>query len=319
MKKNTNQRIIFIGLILLILCIATGCTRRGHIETYRQAGIDYLSLGEYEKALGEFNEALSLSMSVGEIQRDTCMYKALSHYLLNEYSMATDAYTSLIEYDKDDWEIYFLRGCCYLSGNENTMAISDFEKTCELAPGDLGLYEKIAGALEDKGLHDQALQFLNLGMEKLGDSSGDDIRKGQLYLLMGQNEAACDRFETALSQNERIATLYLAKAAIERGSMVEAMSYVDESNKWTGVTAMEYELRGRTKLRIGLHEEALRDFRDGIALKDEQYMQTLKKGEIAGVEHLGRFEEAKELVNVYLATYPNDTDVAREALFLSTR
>ena len=57
-----------------------------------------------------------------------------------------------------------------------------------------------------------------------------------------------------------------------------------------------------------------RRFRTGRSLA-----QRLSFNEIVAYEHLGNFEQAKALMDTYLASYPGDEKAKREQVFLSTR
>ena len=53
----------------------------------------------------------------------------------------------------------------------------------------------------------------------------------------------------------------------------------------------------------------------------QQYFvdQELSEGQIIALEYLGQFEEAKRLATEYLTDYPQDHQMLREVVFLTTR
>lgn len=67
------------------------------------------------------------------------------------------------------------------------------------------------------------------------------------------------------------------------------------------------------------YEEALAAFTSGIDLGDTAYLQSLKYNQVIAYEYMGKFGEAKNAMEAYLLTYPDDTKAKREYDFLKTR
>jgi hypothetical protein len=69
----------------------------------------------------------------------------------------------------------------------------------------------------------------------------------------------------------------------------------------------------------GNYEEALARIEAGLALGDETAAQGLAYNEIAVLEYLGRWDEAKAKARAYAAAYPTDKAGILENAFLKTR
>ena len=72
-------------------------------------------------------------------------------------------------------------------------------------------------------------------------------------------------------------------------------------------------------MKMEAYDAALEAFQNGKKLGAAECLQSLSFNEIVAYEHLGNFEQAKVLMDTYLASYPGDEKAKREQVFLSTR
>lgn len=80
-----------------------------------------------------------------------------------KYDEAEDALTKAIQYDKNNYEAYYYRGCAKTNAMKYKDAISDFEKAIEIKP-------------------DYADAYFNIG---------------KVYFLMGDEDKACEYYKLA--------------------------------------------------------------------------------------------------------------------------
>ena len=67
---------------------------------------------KYEDAVSSFQKALDQSLGRIRAQElDVCYYKALAQYKSGDTKAAIKTYDGLVDYDKKNWEVYYLRGC----------------------------------------------------------------------------------------------------------------------------------------------------------------------------------------------------------------
>ena len=114
MKKKI---ITFLLICTMAVSLIAGCgsVDRETQESYRQLGITKLQEGDYEGAISNFQKALDESLGrIGVHEVDICYYKALAQFKAGQTDAAIETYTSLIDYDDDNAEAYFLRGSVYL-------------------------------------------------------------------------------------------------------------------------------------------------------------------------------------------------------------
>ncbi len=67
------------------------------------------------------------------------------------------------------------------------------------------------------------------------------------------------------------------------------------------------------------YESALEYYEAGLKLDSIDNMPVLMKGQVAALERLDRYDEAKEVLTQYLESYPNDETAAKELIFLESR
>jgi len=80
-----------------------------------------------------------------------------------------------------------------------------------------------------------------------------------------------------------------------------------------------YNQLGICRINMGDYEGALRAFHAGMAIEDNDILQTLLFNEIVTYEFLGDFKKAAVLMDGYLRSYPDDKVARRENYFLQTR
>ena len=73
-----------------------------------------------------------------------------------------------------------------------------------------------------------------------------------------------------------------------------------------------------SQMNAGDYQEALSTLQEGIE-KAEYGKQNLFRNEIAVYEYLLDFDTALEKMEVYLASWPEDEEAAREYIFLQSR
>lgn len=316
------KRIVFASLLALgILFTVSGCASSKEQLALRNKGIEQFTNASYKEAVETFDKALSLSMTVGKTEKDICYYKAISLFCLKDYKKAEEVYSALIAYDENAWEPLYLRGLVYLSSDDATRAKEDFNRALSLHEKDYDFYIRVAGDLEANNEHEAALDILNKALHIGGDGAKDELRRGEILSLIGQYDESQKAYKKAEEKGERIALLYLAKAAADRGNFVDANNYIETVSAWNNLRADELAKRGEVYMRLGDYDKALSDFQKGQKKEEvpAATMAQLKRGEIGALEYTGDFKGALSLAQSYLKDYPDDRDISREIVFLQSR
>lgn len=321
MMKKRN--ILFAGGVMLLLAgsFFTGCAskeQRLEKETaYRKIGLNAMEEGDYAKSIEAFNSALEQAKGIGANEVDICYYKAAAQFAAGDYTKAVETYDALLEYDKKNADAYFLRGCVYLKKNESDHAKEDFKKAVKYAANDeiyLSIYNSLAGA----GCTEDANAYLE---EALGKKAGRDAKnytvKGRFYLIKEQYDNAVEQLVKAVEKGDVEANLYLAQAYEALGNSTEQEKCIDAYIKEYPKSSVAYNKQGLNAMESGDYETAISEFSAGLEADEVTNEQELRSNLIAAYEYNLDFDKAKELMQAYLADYPEDEAAAREYLFLN--
>lgn len=320
---NKAKKYLLTGGILLgmVMCTLTGCTskeeRLEKQEAYRKIGINAMESGDYIAAQEAFNNALREAKSIGVNEMDICYYKAAAQFAAGSLSDAIETYDILLEYDDENADVYFLRGCVYLKKNESAKALEDFSHAIEYAEDD-GIYVEIYNSLAGSGYEAEGLEYLNQALEKkTGKKAQNYTVKGRIYLIKKQYDKAREQLQTAIEKGDVEANLYLAKVYEALGETAKAdaciLAYVKEYPE----SSVAYNQQGCQAMEAGNYQDAVTYFNQGLALEEVTNEQELRSNLVAAYEFSGDFTSAKAAMEAYIADYPEDAMAAREYLFLN--
>lgn len=158
MKKNRTLKIIAVTLVMSMAIGMSSCGSQKKQDEYKRAGIEQMDAGEYDKALKNFNKALSLSSTVGKDEKDIALYKASAQHELDRNGEAINTLNGLLKFDKDDYKALFLRGCIYADINKPEKALPDLTAACRQSKK-TSMYEGAYQTLISAGLDDEAEDF----------------------------------------------------------------------------------------------------------------------------------------------------------------
>ncbi len=307
-------------------------------EHYRELGISDMEAGDYARAIEEFQAALDESVgSVSNLDLDICYYKAQAQYLNGDYEDALETYTALINYNGDA-EAYYLRGCLYYMTGveyEEGQGEADFAAALEADPNNyelyIGIYEILTSVKDEadktEGIGDvyvditteEIENYLYEALQIKGSSASDDMCKGRIYYMLDDQENALEYLQLAADGGETEAYYYLTLLYEETGdtdaadtAFAQYLASDDMDSKGL------YEI-GTTMMDSGDYDKAVQCFTTGLGLDEVTNEQELTRALIIAYEYSGDFDTAKSLITDYVAAYPDDEEMAREATFLSTR
>ena len=155
-------------------------------------------------------------------------------------------------------------------------------------------------------------------MEKK-DKSLNDGEKGVIYYYLEDYENARIYLDTFVNGNDPELSLILGQTYEKLGDMnyatVVYRTYLDSN----APDAALYNSLGVCLMRQQKYEEAVTALESGIAIGNSDYLQELRFNLIVANEYLGKFSEAKTMMQEYLQVYPDDAQAKKENEFLKTR
>lgn len=148
--------------------------------------------------------------------------------------------------------------------------------------------------------------------------------EGLLLLQEGKYEDAIAKFQEAIDDEKNMDDAYrgigIAKWELEdyegaRDAFENAMDNGAE------ITATLYNFLGTSEMKLGNYKMALNYYRLGMELEDctGEMLQEMRFNEIAALEKIGDWENARFKLAEYIADYPDDEKAAKEAEFFETR
>ena len=286
---------------------------------YRGEGLANMGLGNYEAATECFLNSISYADgNVTNLEFDTNYYLAATYYKLGQYEEAEKIYTAIIGLRNKETDAYFLRACTLLKEGYYDAAIKDFEKAFALEPDNLELVTDAFVEMQAAGFTEEGKVYLQDFLSKK-DKELKDAQKGTIYFYLGDYTNARVYLDGALNQGNPEVSLILGKTYEKLGDMNYAVVVYETYLDANAPDAAIYNSLGVCLMNQGKYEEALKAFESGIELGDSAYIQNLKYNQIVAKEYLGKFSEAKSLMQEYLASYPDDGKAKEEYKFLQTR
>ena len=316
-----RKRIILFLLTLTLSVSAVGCGKYNQSEIeLRDKGVEALDSGDYDNAIDLFNQALCKSIGkVTDLELDINYYKAAAQFKAGYFKEAAKTYSYLIRYDKDNYEAYFLRGSIYADEGEIGEAISDYDAAVAIDEKNYLLYIQIYDNLNALGYTDQGLVYLNDALKVSDKSANGKYYKGRIYYLLGQTDEATSNLQAAVDKDIIEAKLYLAKIYQDAGDFEKAQALLEEYAESDEVTSDALATLGDIEMASGNYESALGYYQAGLTLDSIDNMPSLMKGQVAALEKLDRYAEAKDILTQYVENYPDDEAAAKELIFLQTR
>lgn len=275
-----------IGMAFFCMALLCGCANREeaqHQLELRSQGILLASDGDYEGAVAAYDEALGLSdMKVGKVELDIAAYKASALYHGGKPEEAVAACDAILDLKKNR-DVYVMRGLIKRELGDTEAAQADFKAAMDMT------------------------------------SSRDKVMLGRLSYYMEDYSGAKEYLESAYEEGNSEARFWEAELYWQMGNEDYAVtlyqSYVAEDPQ----QQLAYERVAAYELKQGDYDAALTAIQDGIAMGDAGSLRQLLASEVAVYEQKRDFATAKEKMESYLESYPDDEKAAREYEFLKTR
>lgn len=200
---------------------------------YNNRGITYLSMGDTNHALNDFNKAIELQ-------------------------------------PESDFG-YFNRSAAYSSKREFDLALKDLNKLIELRPEFALSYMKRSSVYIAKGDYNHALNDCNHAIELNPDSDFFYRMRGEIYSFQDNHDQAIADFTQAIKLNP-VALNYLSRAnsLIEKGNFDSAFADFRETFKLDPNNPKAFNDRGWAYSQKGDFNLALADVNQAIKLKPDE-------------------------------------------------
>jgi tetratricopeptide (TPR) repeat protein len=156
------------------------------VGAYNNRGVAYKNLGEYRRAIQDYDQALRLDPGYAVVYSN----RGVAYGDLGEYRRAIQDHDQALRLDPDDAIAYTNRGEAYRNLGEYRRAIADHDQALRLDPGSAIAYNNRAWALYLVGRNAEALGDVDRSLSlRPGDPAIIDTRAHVLAALGRRNEA----------------------------------------------------------------------------------------------------------------------------------
>jgi tetratricopeptide (TPR) repeat protein len=164
------------------------------IESYNNRGRGYDGLGQYDKAIADYNKALELDPTHIFAYNNRGNVFAI----LGQYDKAIADYNRAIQLNPHYASPYNGRGNAYLFQGEFSRALAEFNRALEIEPGYASPYCGRGNVYLFQGEFSRALAEYNRAMEIEPGEAVDYNNRGLAYSLLGNYEKALADFNKSI-------------------------------------------------------------------------------------------------------------------------
>ncbi|MGC8638586.1 MAG: tetratricopeptide repeat protein [Isosphaeraceae bacterium] len=265
---------------------------QGHATAHSGLGQAYHRLGEDERAIAEYNQAIKIypddpnafigrgdcCLSLGEPDRALDNYNeairlgpnysrayARRGKLLEtkgEWDKAQADYDKAIQLDPNFTYAFRLRAGLLSRRGQNAKAFADAELAGRLSPQDAGAFKDRGGILVRMGHYQQAIDELNKAVELDPNLATAYLNRGAAYNSLGQYERAIKDLEKALELDPQSAPAHtnIGLAYFMIGQYDRAALDLSEAVRLAPKSAVVHFNRANVYARLGLKEQAIVDY-----------------------------------------------------------
>lgn len=132
---------------------------RDHAQTYRAASvhlnqaIDALNSKDYQRAIGEFQQALQHNRESAEGH----FYLGLTYFMVGNYGEAAASYKRAIVCEPSDPMIHLNLGIVYQLQEQYDEAIGSYQRSIALAPNNAEVYSRLGSVYTAQGKRQEAV------------------------------------------------------------------------------------------------------------------------------------------------------------------
>ncbi len=165
---------------------------------YCERGKVYRNLQQYEQAIADYTQAMTLDASSIEASKGwsvsyTCNF-AMIQGRMQQYDAAAASFGSALTLDPDDATIHYLRGVCYIELRQYDAAIADFSAALELDLNYAAAYSKRGCLRVSRCEYAAGIADLDTALElDPGDSVASSSRAAALRAAAKYDDATADR------------------------------------------------------------------------------------------------------------------------------
>lgn len=287
-------------------------------ESYRQEGIVYYKMQDYEHAIALLEKSLSaMKFKKASFSRDIYFYLGEIYQIQGEDDKALEIYDKLIAEDKDA-TASFLRGKLYLNQHEDEKATADFEKSLEADPA-FDNYIQIYLAYAQLNRSADGAAYLEEVVKQTPESPEEEYNQGRAYYYLESYDKAREVLIQADNDGADESAILLGKIYMDTGDTANARAVYQNLLQEEEEDAAAYNGLALCDMSEENYDSALANIQEGLKADEGSQEEALLFNEIIVYERKLDFAAAKTKMAEFLTKYPDNQDAIRENTFLQSR
>lgn len=229
----------------------------------------YLRGGSADRAIDVFNAIIRLDPK----NTDAMLKLSKVYYYKKDYSHSLEQLAKAQDLDKENSEVYFIRGMNLKEMGDTMKAIVSFQKAVQVKPDFYDAYMQL-GLLTSKNPGSIAAQYFDNAIRIDSTSTEAYYDKGKFYQDHKSYEKAKGTYHELILKNPQYEKAYfnLGFIYIQQDSIDKAYRMFDYAVKVSPAYAEAFYYRGLCSLAKGNTEQAASDFRQALTLKPNYEM-----------------------------------------------
>jgi tetratricopeptide (TPR) repeat protein len=251
-----------------------------YAEAYGNRGIAYVKLGQYQRAIQDYDTAIRLKPD-DAIAVAVYNNRGLAYAELGQYQRAIQDYDTAIRL-KPDYAMaaYYNRGDAYANLGQHQRAIQDYDTAIRLKLNDAKVYNNRGFAYAGLGQYQRAIQDFDTAIRLKPDYAEAYNNRGFVYDDLGQYQRAIQNYDIAIRLKPDYAEAYnnRGNAYNDLGQYQRAIQDFDTAIRLKPDDAMAYYNRGNAYVKLGQYQRAIQDYDTAIRLKPDYVMAYNNRG-----------------------------------------
>ena len=225
---------------------------------YNNRGKAYHDLGQHERAVEDYAAAVRLNPEYPAAYNN----RGIAYYDQGRHEHAIEDYTAAVSLNPEYAAAYNNRGNAYHALGQQERAIEDYDAAVGLDPGHSAAYNNRGTAYHALGQHARAIEDYDAAIGLNPEYSAAYNNRGTAYHDLGQHERAMEDYDAAIGLDPEDTEVY-----INRGNTLSSLFQYERSIEDYDVAIRlnpdyldAYHNRGVTFHLLGKYAESERDF-----------------------------------------------------------
>jgi len=230
---------------------------------------------------------------------------AVAYYALGERERAIDDYNEAVRLNPEYAAAFNSRGKAYHDLGQHARAIEDYGEAVRLNPEYSTAYNNRGIAYYDQGRHEHAIEDYGAAVRVDSEYAAAYNNRGNAYRALGQQERAIEDYDAAIGLDAENAAAYNNRGTAYHalGLHARAIEDYDAAVRLNPEYAAAYNNRGTAYVDLGKHERAMEDYDAAIGLNPEDREVYINRGNV--LSRLCQYERSVEDYDAAIRLNPN--------------